>query len=222
MKVAILALLFVAVLSVLIEAKLSNKVRKGFVKALNKYRSKVAKGKAPNGTSGGKLPKASNMYQVTWSKKLEKKAAKLVKLCNFTTASSTSGLAAYRQNGTVKAAAIIKATPKGWWTAFQKYGIPSLTFNNNDTTYRNITSVEDYVHLLSFVQGIWAKSKEVGCAAATCTNLTYNYCIFKPGGTNGQAIYKKGKKLKCPKGSKKVKKSGLCKVKGKKGKTIHK
>jgi hypothetical protein len=45
-------------------------------------------------------------------------------------------------------------------------------------------------------------------------------CQYKaPGNTVGQTIYKKGKKLKCPKKSKKNKKSGLCKQKGK---AIHK
>ncbi|KAI6171045.1 Venom allergen antigen 5-like protein [Aphelenchoides bicaudatus] len=222
MKVAFLALLFVVVLSVLIEAKLSNKNRKGFVKAVNKYRSKIAKGKMANIANGTKLPKASNMYQLTWSKKLEKKALTLAKQCNFTAASTTDGLAASIQNGTLKAPAALKATPKAWLAAFQKYGIPDLVINTNDSFYNNITSAEDYINLLSFDQSIWAKSKEVGCGAFACTNATYTYCLFKAFASSGQAIYKKGKKLKCPKGSKAVKKTRLCKVKGKKGKIIHK
>jgi hypothetical protein len=35
------------------------------------------------------------------------------------------------------------------------------------------------------------------------------------GNTDGSVIYKKGKKLKCPKGSKKLKKPRLCKQRGK-------
>lgn len=62
---------------------MTNKIRKQVIKEQNKCRSQVAKGKVVNGTFGTKLSKASDMFQLVYSKKLEKKALKLAKTCQI-------------------------------------------------------------------------------------------------------------------------------------------
>jgi hypothetical protein len=218
-----LVLLVVAVVLVSLaleiqSAKMTNKIRKGVLKSQNKVRSNVAKGKTANGTTGTKLPKAANIYQLSYSKKLEKKALKLAKLCS---ANVTAGSIIYVGEGEAKNAAALKNASKTWASEVTTNGLASLTYNASNSTTGN------------FTQLIWAKSSQVGCGVAACTNVTgvsgsaTSYTVVvcsykKAGNVDGQAIYKKGKKQKCPKGSKAVKKTRLCKVKGKKGKAIHK
>ncbi|KAI6170605.1 hypothetical protein M3Y97_01104100 [Aphelenchoides bicaudatus] len=206
----VVLVLALVVLAVVIEAKMTNKIRKNILKQQNKVRSQVAKGKFANGT--GKLPKASNMVQLVYSKKLEKKATKAAKLCSL----NVTGANVYVGTGTVKPAAGFKNATATWKSELAgNTTLPSLTYSStNSSAYRNLTQL------------IWATTKQVGCGSAACANVTGSsisgaatlfVCQYKaPGNVDGKVIYKKGKPTKkCPKKTKKVKKTGLCKQKGK-------
>ncbi|KAI6184908.1 SCP domain-containing protein [Aphelenchoides bicaudatus] len=203
----IVLLVAIVLLAVVLEAKMSKKIRKSIVKQQNKFRSKVAKGKCANGT--GTLPKAGNMYTLVYSKKLEKKAVKAAKLCSL----NITGATVFVAIGTVKSAALAKDATKNWAAELSgNITLPSLTYSAvNASAYSN------------FTQLIWASSKQIGCASATCANVTGSsisgsatifVCKYKNvGNVEGTVIYKKSKKpgKNCPRKARANKKTGLCK-----------
>ncbi|KAI6177812.1 putative effector protein [Aphelenchoides bicaudatus] len=225
MKYVFLALAFyLAVME--IQSALTNADRKAFLKEQNAIRSKVAKGKIANNGSGGNLPKASNMRQLVWSKKLEAKAAKYIAGCFYT---QNAGMTMYVTEGTAETAALLKNATTVWTNTFARYGTQAdLTYNTSHVFASDAIpeTVYDRYYAVAFVQSIWAKSGKVGCASAVCLNGTVSplVCMYRaPGLIDLEKIYKTGKPgKKCPKGTKKAKKSGLCKGKGKKGKPIQK
>ncbi|KAI6175653.1 SCP-like protein [Aphelenchoides bicaudatus] len=216
-----LALVVVLAMAFIAKSQLTNKDRKSFLKSLNKLRSQVAKGKLLNNVTGKNLPKASNMYQVVWSKSLEKIATKILGDC--TPFAFSPGLASYVVlTGNVSTADLLKNATTAWQEAFTKYGIiADLTYNTS--AYYEYPEL-DFYSFTGFTQAVWAKSSKVGCASTVCNgNVTGLLCKFRsPGSVEGVKLYKTGKKQKCPKGSKAVKKTRLCKLKGKKGKAIQK
>ncbi|KAI6170591.1 SCP-like protein [Aphelenchoides bicaudatus] len=205
---------FIVLLIVLFElcfelgaAKLSKKIRLKILKQQNKIRSKVARGKFANGTSGKNLPRALYLYKLTYSKKLEKKAAKLAKTCVFTQSKATNIFAV---PGTVKPVPALKNATKTWASELKNTTLPSLTY-----TQQNGTG--------NFTQLIWGNSRKIGCAVQQCANLTgssingtstFVVCKYSPSGNVvGKKIYKKWKKPKivCPKSFHWDPKTKLCK-----------
>ncbi|KAI6170854.1 SCP-like protein [Aphelenchoides bicaudatus] len=212
----VVLVLLVLIVFIAESKKLSNKVRMKCLQQHNKIRSKVAKGKCANGTSGSMLPKAGDMCQLSYSKKLEKKAIKIAKKCTW---SQPVGTNVFVAAGKIKPAAALKNATKSWGN---ELNAPNVTFS---LKYVACGPGMNATGTGNFSQLIWAKTKEVGCAVQTCTNVTgsaingqatFVVCKYKAAGNVDQRIiYKKSKKSgkKCPKGYKHAKKTGLCKKK---------
>ncbi|KAI6170562.1 SCP domain-containing protein [Aphelenchoides bicaudatus] len=212
-KIVLLFVLIVCFVC-LCQSKLSKKIRKQVAKQQNKVRSKVAKGKFANGTSGTNLPKAGNMMQLAYSKLLEKNANVIAKNCYIF---QVSGVNYFVAAGTVKPGAALKNATSTWAAELNGNAtLPSLKYSASSS---NGTSISNFTQL------IWAKSKLVGCSVQNCASgvngssitgaSTLVVCQYTPeGNQDGKAIYKKSKKpgQKCPKKTKRTK-SGLCKAK---------
>ncbi|KAI6175654.1 SCP-like protein [Aphelenchoides bicaudatus] len=215
-----LALAIVLAMVLVAESKLTNKDRKSFLKSINKLRSQVAKGKVANNQTGANLPKASKMNQLVWSKSLEKLALKLISSCNFI---FSSGMGRYKVlTGNVSTSVLLSNATTFWSEQFAKYGYSAdLIFNG--TKFFEYDD-DGYFGMYSYAQAIWGSSSRVGCESFSCaSNSTTLICAFSGVGTlEGEKIYKTGKKQKCGKGRKAIKKTRLCKAKGKKGRAIQK
>ncbi|KAI6177818.1 hypothetical protein M3Y97_00949000 [Aphelenchoides bicaudatus] len=164
---------------------------------------------------------ASNMYKLTYSFKLEKKAIAKVKTCNT---DLPLGYTYYIRDVSVDRP---NDPPPSYST-----DIPNAMFEWFEMFYDTQTTYTG----TEFGQFFYAKASQIGCAQQNCKevtgrwrnklnelNITFsnsNYpfvvCAYDKKLTFGKSVYKKGKKLKCPKGSKPNKKHHVCDVKGRK------
>ncbi|KAI6177819.1 hypothetical protein M3Y97_00949100 [Aphelenchoides bicaudatus] len=236
---ALFVLLFVLVLAN--AKKLTNKERKEILYQANNQRAQLAiptKYKDENEQTN--TPPAANMYKLTYSKKLEKKALKMAKTCNTNLSLGytffvrdindvdddepppsystfipnavflwATMFAEYQTTYFDKSGAVTHQQQPLVWNETSKYSLP------NATKAREAYGTE-------FGQFMWAKASQIGCAQQYCSaitgrwrdkllelNIAFNsttypfvVCAYKKKAVYGQNVYKKGKKMKCPKGTK--------------------
>ncbi|KAI6177851.1 hypothetical protein M3Y97_00952300 [Aphelenchoides bicaudatus] len=261
--------LFTLLLIFVDSKKLTNKQRKYILKIANKERSYIARGFYENNRDSDQstvdIPPASNMYKLTYSLKLEKKAIEKAKTCDTNLSlgytyypgsfyyDSSEGLSYPLHVRIATSFSEWAYTFKEYRTTFRDFDTREVLFkkqpltwteNSKDAIFNQLLNNEKFLggYLFESVLGtefgqfVWAKNKEIGCALQTCKNFTgtwveqlkavnltweLNYhdelvvCAYKTKAKFGQKIYKKGKKLKCPKGSRPSKSyKRLCTVKG--------
>uniref|UniRef100_A0A914HMM9 SCP domain-containing protein n=1 Tax=Globodera rostochiensis TaxID=31243 RepID=A0A914HMM9_GLORO len=174
------------------------------VQCHNNYRSQLALGNMVNKTGGNKMPKASNMYKMTWDDGLAKFAQEWANKCNLK--HSWNGWAgenlAYNGGTFSNKDAFVDACNR-WWNELAVYGFK-----------KELTLDDATLHPLGhWTQMAWQNSDKIGCAVAkNCPNTnwkTYVVCwYFKPGNYFGVPVYGVGEP--CSKCDKCDKATGLC------------
>lgn len=157
---------------------MTDALRRVALSAHNNYRSTVANGKAVN-KDGSKLPKAGDIYMLTYSKMVEGYAQELAKSCVFKhnkVNGTSNNLYQFGSTaGYMDPATAIQKSVDGWYAELKNDGQKSLTMDG--TNYNHFTQV------------VWAKTKEIGCAVANCPKMdgvqtiykyTYVVCDYSP------------------------------------------
>lgn len=107
--------------------------------------------------NGTRLPKAVNMYKMSWSKMVERYAQTHANACEWkhTYVNGTSNNL-YVMIGTsyVSAAKALNDSVYAWYNELANDGQTSLLMDGSN-----------YNH---FTQVVWAKTKEIGCAVNNC------------------------------------------------------
>uniref|UniRef100_A0A914HA59 SCP domain-containing protein n=1 Tax=Globodera rostochiensis TaxID=31243 RepID=A0A914HA59_GLORO len=174
------------------------------VQCHNNYRSQLALGNVENKTGGEKMPKASNMYKLTWDENLANLSQEWANKCLLR--HSWNGWAgenlAYN-GGTFTNKDAFEYACIRWWRELGLYGInQELTLDGD--------SLESIGHWTNMA---WANTDRIGCAVArNCPNTnwkTYIVCWYYKGGNYlGEPVYGVGEP--CSKCDKCDKSTGLC------------
>ncbi|KAI6170649.1 hypothetical protein M3Y97_01131600 [Aphelenchoides bicaudatus] len=206
-----------------------------------------------------KIPPAANMYKLTYSKKLEKKALKLAQACNtdlglgFTYFVMDTSPLPRGEDPPPDFLTLVPNAMLMWWSMFSDYRTTYtdsktriVQFKRQPLLWNETSKYALYNKTVreglgtEFGQFFGGKASQIGCGVNTCNNVTgvwstkmselnlkYNastfpfvVCAYKKKISFGRPLYKKGKKMKCPKGSVANKKTHLCIIK--RLKAIHK
>ncbi|KAI6170604.1 Ancylostoma secreted protein 2 [Aphelenchoides bicaudatus] len=205
------------VLSSLSKAEMNNELRTLALNLHNQIRSTVALGNAPN-NDGSNLPKAANMYKLTYSKLIERYAQDLADSCDFE----------HRQFNETLNNLYKTSSTRGFSDPGQAIrGAVNLWYADLETDGQN-SLILDGTNYNHFTQVIWAGVKEIGCGIANCERMTstsnkpgffhtYVVCNYWPAGNVVlQQIYEAGNTpaSNCPSGSNANKQTGLCEIEG--------
>jgi hypothetical protein len=132
---------------------MTDEARQVVLDAHNRYRSIVARGQAAN-KNGTKLPTATNMYKMTYSKLVESYAQQVANTCVWKhVGNNGTSNNMYRSGG---------------------YGYETVVsaLNSSVTAYYNELPNDGQDSLSGlrshFTQVAWWNSKEIGCAVAQC------------------------------------------------------
>ncbi|KAM3719416.1 Ancylostoma secreted protein [Dirofilaria immitis] len=197
--------------------KLTPTERKNIVTQINKYRSRLIRGKLKN-KDGYLMPKGKNMLRMRWDCKLEKSAQNWANMCVFghSPSSERRGIGenvyAYWSSGSVRDLKKTAGTDAGrlWWSELEKY--------YSDNPSNNLTSEVAMENILHFTQMAWGETYKLGCGVATYCDggrtLVF-ICHYFPGGNMVKdLIYELGNPCKHNKDCRTKRcsaKSGLCK-----------
>jgi len=183
MGISSISCLFVIFLVVIdIEASnLDSAGQKTCLSEHNRYRTELAKGNVQSGN--GKLPSASAMNELQYSKDLEAKAQSWASSCPGMkhTPNPTYGQNLYWTSQTVDHSTALKQATKAWWDEARMY--------KGGTTLTMQIFNQGVGH---FTQMAQSKATQVGCAVQACQG-TYVVCNYNRQNMINQPIYETGK-----------------------------
>jgi len=153
--------------------------------AHNNYRSQLARGgQVPNGSTGQTLGPASNVNKLRYNMTLEQFAQQWTDQCIDEHSNGPYGENLYMSSAELTPSQASQESADSWWSEFATDGLPSLTYNSEDSASGHAT------------QMAWGATTDIGCGYTWCPNLSYPalfVCSYtKSGNMEGEPVYEEG------------------------------
>ncbi|RLN51768.1 hypothetical protein BBJ29_006628 [Phytophthora kernoviae] len=148
---------------------------------------------------------AGNMYRIGWDAKLSIKAASTASGCS---AKTGSGVNVYQSTKSSNSSSILDEAIQSWVVETSVQTLPKLMQPDSDNFAIGAGTYNSYS------QVVWASTKSVGCAHASCPSGHMVVCEYSPAGNDGSSAWyvHDGQGSECPVGTSSS--NGLCIVDG--------
>ncbi|CAJ0595456.1 unnamed protein product [Cylicocyclus nassatus] len=170
---------------------MTDAIRDQVVNAINEKRSSLAKGQVQNGPTGTTLPKATNMYKMSYDTALENEAQTYTNTCppgksDLSTRVGHGETTTILDDKSASCTDALKNAIDVWW---------------NEITGKALNKAVKYTQVLeqsanaptNFTQMAWAASYKVGCGVNHCNYGTIVVCrYYVRGNIYSQYIYRIG------------------------------
>ncbi|KAF4318586.1 hypothetical protein BBO99_00006415 [Phytophthora kernoviae] len=148
---------------------------------------------------------AGNMYRIGWDAKLSTKAASTASGCS---AKTGSGVNVYQSTKSSNSSSILDEAIQSWVVETSVQTLPKLMQPDSDNFAIGAGTYNSYS------QVVWASTKSVGCAHASCPSGHMVVCEYSPAGNDGSSAWyvHDSQGSECPVGTSSS--NGLCIVDG--------
>ncbi|KAK5964712.1 hypothetical protein GCK32_009291 [Trichostrongylus colubriformis] len=177
---------------------ITEEIRRKIINMHNYRRSRLAQGLVQNGKTGRMLPAGSNIFNMSYSIKLEQAAQKYANTCPSIGSTSLTNMGenlASISSNTKSFQDCIYEAIKSFWSQIKTQRVNFKVMFTEKLAKRPDGP-------LKFTQMAWAETHQVGCGAQRCGQNTVVVCRYSPrGNIVNQTIYRMGRMCTtCPYG----------------------